>query len=87
VSIEEPAAGDEHLLLAVAADVFMGWQAQLTTSLRQHGADPARADSLAALIVAATEGAVAMCRAQRSTRALDQVATELTTLVSAAINR
>jgi AcrR family transcriptional regulator len=86
VSVEAPAAGDEHSVLAVAADVFMRWQAQLTESLRHHGADPARATSLATLIVAASEGAVAMCRAQRSTSALDQVAAELTSLVSALIN-
>jgi hypothetical protein len=40
-----------------------------------------------ALVDAAAEGAVAMCRAQRGTEALDRVVAELTALVGAAVER
>ena len=38
---------------------------------------------LATLVVTAVEGSVAVCRAERSTRALDDVAVELDALLSA----
>ena len=53
---------------------------------RYNGVEAARADHLATLVVAA-EGAVAMCRAQRGTEALDRVVAELTALVGAAVER
>jgi AcrR family transcriptional regulator len=85
VSIEE--TGEEHTAaVTVAAEAFTAWSAQLAESLRQHGVDPTRAEHLATLVVAAAEGAVVMCRAQRSVQALDHITTELTTLISAAIN-
>ncbi|MEU6642602.1 helix-turn-helix domain-containing protein [Saccharomonospora sp. NPDC046836] len=77
VSIEEHAADERPAVLAAAAEVFNGWEAQLADSMRQHGADPQAAGQLATLVVAAAEGAVAMCRAQRSTRPLDQVSAQL----------
>lgn len=84
VSIEE--TGEERPdAVTIAAEAFIGWSAQLAESLRQHGVDPARAERLATLVVAAAEGAVAMCRAQRSADPLDHVATELTALINAAI--
>lgn len=71
VSIEETADVERLTVLTAAADVFTGWEAQLAQSLREHGVDAAEAEQLATLVVAATEGAVAMCRAQRSTQRLD----------------
>ncbi|TWF80761.1 TetR family transcriptional regulator [Pseudonocardia hierapolitana] len=67
-----------------AADVFRTWEALLATSLQENGVAATRARRLAALVVAAVEGAVAVCRADRSTRALDDVAVELDALLSAA---
>jgi hypothetical protein len=67
-----------------AADVFRTWEALLTTSLQENGVTATRARRLAALVVAAVEGAVAVCRAERSTRALDDVAVELDALLAAA---
>lgn len=87
VSIEEPADDARFTVLAAAADVFGAWEDQLAESLRLHGADPADAESLATLVIAAIEGAVAMCRAQRSTRTLDRVATQVDTLIRAAVDR
>lgn len=82
VAIEENA--DEKALTA-AAEAFRTWSDQLKTSLQEHDVDERRAQSLARLVVAAAEGAVAMCRAQRSIEPLDDVAAELTTLVETAI--
>ncbi|APA98317.1 TetR/AcrR family transcriptional regulator [Nocardia seriolae] len=64
-----------------AAAAFSQWTALLTTSLREHGADPAAAERTATLIVAAAEGSVAMCRAEHSTRALDHIGDQLTLIV------
>lgn len=88
VSIEESPTGDDRpAALTAAAEAFTTWSAHLAESLREHGVAPTRAAHLATLIVAAVEGAVAMCRAQRSADPLDQTATELTALVQAAISR
>jgi hypothetical protein len=54
----------------------------LADSLRERGADARDADGLATLVVAAVEGAVVMCRAQRDTGPLDRVAARLEVLVS-----
>jgi hypothetical protein len=46
-----------------------------------------RAERLATLVVASIEGTVAMCRANRSADALDQVQEELETVLSSALAR
>ncbi|CAO5172075.1 TetR/AcrR family transcriptional regulator, transcriptional repressor for nem operon [Frankia sp. AiPs1] len=86
VSIEEPADDASPEVLAVAAAVFGGWEAQFAASMRLHGADSGTAEPLATLVIAAIEGAVAMCRAQRSTQPLDRVAAQLESLVRAAVD-
>lgn len=50
-------------------------------ALREHGAAADAAERTATLIVAATEGAVAMCRARRTTLPLEQSAEVLESLV------
>jgi AcrR family transcriptional regulator len=64
-----------------AAAAFGNWTTILAQSLRDHGATDA--DRVAILIVAAVEGSVAMCRAQRSADPLDNVAAQLEPLVAA----
>ncbi|MFF7656664.1 TetR/AcrR family transcriptional regulator [Streptomyces sp. NPDC007983] len=86
VSVEEPLDGIPPALTA-AAEAFEDWERLLTQSLRAHGADTEQAPGLAALVVAAVEGAIAMCRAQRSTRALDQVAQQLEAVINGAVGR
>ena len=81
VAVEEP-AGDEPAAREAAAEVFRAWEGMLADSLRERGADARDADELATLVVAAVEGAVAMCRAQRDTGPLDRVAARLEVLVS-----
>ncbi|MGW6931137.1 TetR/AcrR family transcriptional regulator [Lentzea sp. NPDC054927] len=82
VSIEETTDGEA---LTAAAEAFRTWSEQLENALQEHGVAKKRARSLAHLCVAAAEGAVAMCRAQRSIEPLDDVAKELTALLESAI--
>jgi AcrR family transcriptional regulator len=64
-----------------AAAAFRSWTAILAESFREHGAADDAADRVATLVVAAVEGTVAMCRAERSIEPLDRVAVELSRLV------
>ncbi|NKY30598.1 TetR/AcrR family transcriptional regulator [Nocardia gamkensis] len=70
-----------------AAAAFGRWTDLLTSSLREHGADPADAELTATLIVTAVEGSVAVCRAERSTRALDRISRKLELIVQDTIAR
>lgn len=79
VSIEDPAA-DPAPQRAVA-EAFGNWTKLLADSLHAHGATSLDAEQTATLIVAAIEGATAMCRAEHSTRPLDQSAEKLEFLV------
>jgi AcrR family transcriptional regulator len=84
VAVEESAEG-ESAPREAAAEVFRAWEALLADALRGHGADTRDAEELATLVVAAVEGAVAMCRAQRDPCPLDRVASRLELLVSEAV--
>ncbi|MGV0045206.1 TetR/AcrR family transcriptional regulator [Mycobacterium colombiense] len=64
-----------------AAAAFGNWTALLATSMQQHGASALDAQGVATLVVAAVEGTVAMCRAQRTIEPLDQVTAELIRIV------
>lgn len=66
---------------AMVADIFRRWHHTCTRLLEQHGHGPARAQRLATLTVCAVEGAVILCRAQRSPEPLDAVVTELLAIV------
>jgi hypothetical protein len=68
-----------------AAAAFRNWTSALAQSFREHGASEAGAHSVAVLIVAAIEGSVGMCRAQRSTDSLDQITGQLESLVESAL--
>lgn len=87
VAVEEPSGDQTPPPLAAAAEAFEEWQRLLADTLREHGVDPARAAALAALTVAAVEGAIAMCRARRSIQPFDQVAQQLEALTAAALDR
>ena len=79
-------AAQEHLL-DLANGVFADWQQIMFTALRREGVAPARARRLAALVIASTEGTVAMCRAARSAQPLDDVRQELELVLSGALQR
>jgi AcrR family transcriptional regulator len=85
VSVED-LPDDQAAPREAAAAAFGNWTALLAASLREHGAAEPDAQRIATLIVAAVEGTVAMCRAQRSTTPLDDVAVELIWLVSNVID-
>lgn len=86
VAVEEPSGEQNPPALAAAAEAFEEWQRLLADALREHGADPAQAADLAALTVAAVEGAIAMCRAARSIQPFDQVAQRLEALITAVLD-
>jgi AcrR family transcriptional regulator len=86
VAVEEP-DGEQRDAIDAAAEVFTAWETLLAGSLRQHGATEADATRLATLTVAAVEGSVALCRAKRDIRPLDDVAASLEMLLSAAVTR
>lgn len=81
VSIE--AQGDEGEPQRAAAAAFENWIGLLTRSLRDHGASESDAEQTATLLVAAVEGAVAMCRVERGTRPLDRTVDKLEFLIRA----
>ncbi|MDP9962910.1 AcrR family transcriptional regulator [Variovorax paradoxus] len=83
---EEDAASGEQLR-ELAHEAFERWEAILAAALRREGVAASRAQRLGALTVAAIEGTVAMCRAARSTRALDDVQLELKAMLMAATAR
>ena len=85
VAVEEPPADGTPPALVAAAEAFEDWEQLLAEALRGHGAAPDQAPELAALIVASVEGAIAMCRAKRSMRPLDQVAQQLDMLIAGAL--
>ncbi|MFB8275542.1 TetR/AcrR family transcriptional regulator [Nocardia colli] len=66
-----------------AADVFLRWERALADMLVRDGVSETRAHSLATLTVAAFEGAIALCRAQRDITPLDDVVGELRGLIPA----
>jgi len=67
---------------AAAATAFTRWTTLLADSLRDAGAKSDDAQRVATLIVAAVEGTVAMCRAQRSIAPLDDVTAQLRAVVA-----
>jgi TetR/AcrR family transcriptional repressor of lmrAB and yxaGH operons len=76
-------ATDSPELLDSAASVFGAWREQLAGLLEQGGLAAAAATRFATLLIASTEGAVVMSRADRSTVAFDVVAAELRHQVTA----
>lgn len=74
VAVEEPPAEQAPAVLETVAEVFAGWEALLVAALRREGVDPRQARQAATLVIAAVEGSVALCRAVRSVRPLDDVA-------------
>lgn len=69
-----------------AGQVFAGWQEAFTALFLRHGLPEQRSRRLAALIVAAEEGAVVMCRAQQSIEPMEAVAAEVHELLVHALS-
>ena len=77
-------AAEEDALVDTAAGVFREWQETLTALLASGGVSADRAPSLAALLIAACEGAVIVARAQGSLERFDATAEELIGVIAAA---
>ena len=84
VAVGEPDEDDDAPPRA-AARAFDDWTGILASSLREHGADELTARQTATLVVATIEGTVAICRAQRSTTALDDIDAALVPVLLRAI--
>ena len=63
--------------------IYDGWQAAFADKLRAGEIPDARARRLATLIISAIEGAIILCRTQRSPQPLRDVAEEIALLVGA----
>jgi AcrR family transcriptional regulator len=70
-------ATDSPDLLGHAAEVFRAWRSHLAALLAQAGIEPAIAGRFAALLVASSEGAVVMSRAEQSLEPFELVAGQL----------
>lgn len=68
---------DAPQLTRSAGAVFARWQAALTALLQRHGLPEDRSRRLAALVVAAEEGAVIMCRAEQSIAPMEAASIEI----------
>ncbi|MBR0813202.1 TetR/AcrR family transcriptional regulator [Bradyrhizobium diazoefficiens] len=83
-SDKDDEAAQQHLL-DLADGVFAEWRRIMRAALLREGLAAERAERLATLVVASIEGTVAMCRANRSADALDQVQEELEAVLFAAL--
>lgn len=77
VVMEEAANEDVEAAHQAAAAVFNQWRDLLTESFQQEGVEKGRANALATMIIASTEGALAMCRASKNIEPFDQVTDQL----------
>jgi AcrR family transcriptional regulator len=73
VAVEEPLEGMSSDTQKAAADAFSQWEKTLATALTAQGRDPVDAANLAILIIAATEGAIALSRASRDIAPWDRI--------------
>jgi TetR/AcrR family transcriptional regulator, lmrAB and yxaGH operons repressor len=72
-------ATDDEELLARTADVFRGWRSRLAALLTDVGLSADEAARYAATLIASSEGAVVMARAEQSMEPFDLVAEQLLT--------
>jgi TetR/AcrR family transcriptional regulator, lmrAB and yxaGH operons repressor len=70
-------ATDSSDLLGHAANIFRAWRGRLAELYRLGGMEADAAARLATTVVAASEGAVVVSRAERSLEAFEQVAEQL----------
>jgi AcrR family transcriptional regulator len=77
---------DAPQLARSAGAVFAGWQEAFTALFQRHHLTEDRGRRLAALIVAAEEGAVILCRAEQSTAPMEAVAAEIHDLLVHALS-
>ena len=74
-------AADNDELLDHAGAIFRTWTGLLTELCAAGGMDVKSARLLAVTVISATEGVVAMCRAERSMEPFEEVQTVLLSVV------
>ncbi len=77
-------ASDSSEMLESAGAVFRGWRGRLATLLEEGGVPKERTATLATTLIAASEGAVVLARAERSFEPFDLVAAEQLATIRAA---
>lgn len=82
VAVEEPIDETAVAALDAAAQVFGDWEDKLVAALEAQGRDRESASRLATLVLAGTEGAIALCRVRKSIAPFDAVAEQLERIVS-----
>ena len=76
-------ATDSELLLGRATSIFRSWKVLLTEQLHEGGLSSEQAKQFAITLIAASEGAVVMARAEKSMEPLDIVSKQLIDQVGA----
>ena len=71
---------------AAVAAAFTTWRAPVARALREMGVPARRATALAVVMISALEGSIILARAERSTRPLQTVVSELGPLLDAALD-
>lgn len=66
--------------------IYAGWQAAFADKLREGGIGLERAERIAALIVAALEGGVILCRTRQSRAPLESIADEVAVLIAVSLS-
>ena len=83
VALEVASTNDE--LRQVTAEIFDRWLDAATDRLSAAGISPARSRELATLAIAALEGGFLLCRAARSTDAMDAIGALVTDAIRRAV--
>lgn len=84
VSVAVGGSSDEEHLRPVIAHTMRRWREVLAAGMVADGLDPGAAESLATMVIASIEGAIILCRVERSVEPLDDVVGHLEALISAA---
>ncbi|MEV0550494.1 MULTISPECIES: TetR/AcrR family transcriptional regulator [Nocardia] len=86
VSVAVGGSPEDHHLQPEVANILHRWHDTLTIAITAEGVAPARAARLATMAIAGVEGAVILCRVDRSTAPLDEVVEELRVLLATAVD-
>jgi TetR/AcrR family transcriptional repressor of lmrAB and yxaGH operons len=77
--------GDSPGLRMKTGEIFKTWRERLAERLHEGGVPADKAEGLAASLIAASEGAVALSRAEGSLHPFDLMAAEMTAVVAATV--
>ena len=76
------AAASDPAIRAVCNEIFAAWAALISGRLKLDGLAKPEADSMAEFVIGSIEGALILCRAQRSTGPLSRVAKRMETIIA-----